>query len=489
MQKKQANDGCRVGKKHVLGWSLCIVLFGFSASIVASDESLEEALSGFDEVQSVSELDDALSGFEDESPVVSVEKMPLLVFRKSPLQLSGQLSFNSNYAYQDNAPKIGDSDYQGFTKLQFAGLLEFDYKISKAWQAKLELKGFVDPIYNVKGRYNYSTDSLRTYESELEIGEGYLLGTLTDDLDLKIGRQIVVWGKSDSLRVTDVINPLDNRELGLVDIEDLRLPVLMTRLDYYYEDWQFSLLAQHEHRNPKEAAINSEYFPSSVLPIPPGVQFPDLSSQTMQLDETTFSFSANGRFVGWDLSLYAGRFQDSRWSFVNQQTDREYGLFNMAGAATNVMVGAWLLKAELAILNGLAYNTVPDEKDRIDLLLGFEYKGIADTTISLEFVDRYLTDYDSVMKNLPDFADEHELQTALRVLYSFNHDRATLGYLGQYLGNQFEKGGFHRIWLEYELTQSVNVTGGVIDYLGGENPMFEAMKNVDKVFIEATYFF
>lgn len=457
----------------------------------AESDGLEEALSGFDDVIVEEEvaLEEALLGFEEEAHSVKEMHVNLAKVARNPLQISGQLSFNSNYAYQENAPKIGDSDYQGFTKLQFAGLLEFDYKISKEWQAKLELKGFVDPIYNIKGRYNYSTDSLRTYESELDIGEAYLLGSLTNDLDLKIGRQIVVWGKSDSLRVTDVINPLDNRELGLVDIEDLRLPVLMTRLDYYYEDWQLSLLAQHEHRDPKEAAVNSEYFPTSVLPIPPGVQFPDISSQSIQLDETTFSFSANGRFEGWDLSLYAGRFKDSRWSFINNQTDREYGLFNMVGAATNVLMGSWLLKAELALLNGLAYNTVPEEKDRIDLLLGFEYKGITDTTISLEFVDRYLTDYDPVMKNLPDFVDEHELQTALRVLYNFNHDRATLGYLGQYLGNQFEKGGFHRVWLEYELTPSVNITGGIIDYLGGENPMFEAMKNNDKVFVEAKYFF
>ncbi len=463
----------------------------FSSYADNDSAALEEALSGFDDAmtESTDSLDDALLGFDEEESSVKANRVTLKSRGRSPLQTSGQIRFNSNYAYQENAPIMGDSNYQEFTKLQLAGLVEFDYKISTEWQGKLEVKGFVDPIYSQKGRYHYSNDSLNTYESELEIGEGYLLGSLTDNLDIKIGRQIVVWGKSDSLRVTDVINPLDNRELGLVDIEDLRLPVLMTRLDYYYNDWQVSLLAQHEHRDPKEAAMNSEYFPSSVLPIPPGVQFPDISKRPMQLDETTFSFAANGRFVGWDLSFYGGRFKDSRWSFINNKTEREYGLFNMVGAATNVLMGAWLLKAELAFLNGLAYNTVEKSQDRMDLLLGFEYKGIADTTISLEVADRYLTRYTPIMKNLPDFVDEHELQTALRVLYNFNHDRATLGYLGQYLGSKFEKGGFHRIWLEYELTQSVNITGGVIDYLGGENPMFEAMKNNDKLFLEAKYFF
>jgi hypothetical protein len=274
-----------------------------------------------------------------------------------------------------------------------------------------------------------------------------------------------------------------------VDIEDLRLPVLMTRVDYYYQAWQFSVLAQHELRDPKEAAINSEYFPSSVLPIPSGFQFPDIASRSVQLDETLFSFAAEGRFSGWDLSLYAGRFQDSRWHFINGVTERAYGLFNLVGVSTNVMVNSWLLKAEIAVLNELKYNTVSEDKERIDLLLGFEYKGIRDTTISLEVADRYLVDYQPIMKNLPDFVDEHELQTALRVLYNFNHDRATLGYLGQYFGNTFEKGGFHRIWLEYELIQSVNITGGVIDYFGGDNPMLDAMKNNDKLFVEAKYFF
>ena len=466
-------------KRHNVAHRLAPLFLGVLTGVLSLHVYADEA------------LDEALLGFEEESDISQphVTNLQSEQAKRSPFQLSGQLSLNSYYAYQENAPIIGESDYRGVTKLQLAGLLKLDYKISPDWQAKLELKGFVDPIYNIKGRYRYSSDTLNTYESELEIGEGYLLGSLSENLDIKVGRQIVVWGKSDSIRVTDVMNPLDNRELGLVDIEDLRLPVLMTRLDYYIKAWQLSVLAQHEHRDPKEAAVNSEYFPSSVLPILSGFQFPDIPRQSMQLDETTFSFAAEGRFSGWDLSLYAGRFQDSRWHFTNGVAERTYGLFNMVGASTNVMVDSWLLKAEVAVLNELKYNTVPESKERIDLLLGFEYKGIRDTTLSLELADRYIVDYQPIMKNLPDFVDEHELQTALRVLYNFNHDRATLGYLGQYFGNSFEKGGFNRVWLEYELTQSVNITSGIIDYFGGENPMLDAMKNNDKVFVEAKYFF
>jgi len=504
-------------KHNLTALSLALSLVMTSAAM-AEEVSLEEALSGFDDAkstnptaQSNSDLDDALGGFDetianetkadstnkdleeslsgfDETPkVISVQTSKAKPV--SPLQFSGQLAFKSAYSYQNNAPKIGLVDYQGLTKTQLAGLVKVEYKFTSDWKAKLEFKGFFDPVYSMKGRDNYSADSLSTYESELDINEAYIAGSLTDDLDIKIGRQITVWGKSDSIRITDVINPLDVRELGMVDIEDLRLPVFMSRLDYYQGDWQYSLLAQHEHRNPKEAAVNSEYFPTGSLPMPPGFSFPDIKDDAFEIDETTFSVAANGRFSGWDLSLYAGRFQDSRWHFTNGNSAREYGQFTMAGLAMNVAVDSWLLKTELAVLNDLQYNTVTDKQTRIDGLLGVEYKGFTDTTISLEIADRYLPDYIAAMESAPDSALQHNMQTAVRVLYNFNHDRATVGYLGQYFGQQFEMGGFHRLWLDYELTQSVNVIGGVIDYFGGDNVMFEAMKNNDKLFVEAKYYF
>ena len=494
------------GSLSVLSLGLAMVLFSANA-IAESPEDLElqDALSGFDEAGTVdaiemnSDLDDALSGFEESAVEVKGDdstqrsaqtSMPASkTSARSPLQIKGQFSLKSAYAYQESAPKLGDADFSGITKSQFAALVKLDYKFSPEWQAKLELKGLFDPIYSIKGRDNYNQDTLDSYESELEVNEVYLSGTLSDNWDLKVGRQIVVWGKSDSIRLTDVINPLDNRELGMVDIEDLRLPVLISRLDYYQGDWQFSFLAQHEHRNPKEAAVNSEYFPTDVLPMPPGLNFPDIKDQGFQLDETTFSAAANGRFSGWDLSLYTGRFQDSRWHFINNKTAREYGLINLAGLAVNKVQGSWLLKTELAVVSDLQYNTVTAKQSRYDLLVGLEYKGFTDTSLSLEVADRYLPDHQAVMESMPDAVKQHNLQTAVRALYLFDHDRATLGYLGQYFGQQFEQGGFHRLWLDYELTSSVTVVGGVIDYFGGENPLFDAMRNNDKLFADIKVYF
>jgi len=59
---------------------------------------------------------------------------------------------------------------------------------------------------------------------------------------------VVVWGRSDTIRVTDVLNPIDNRRPGMVDIEDLRLPVAMAKLDYFVGDWRVTPIAILEQR-------------------------------------------------------------------------------------------------------------------------------------------------------------------------------------------------------------------------------------------------
>ena len=87
----------------------------------------------------------------------------------------------------------------------------------------------------------------------------------------------MVWGKSDNLRVTDVLNPLDNREPGLVDIEDLRLPTTMTKLDLYLGDWNLSGMVVHEVRFNKAPALGRRLLSPGLLP--PGRGDPGLRPQ------------------------------------------------------------------------------------------------------------------------------------------------------------------------------------------------------------------
>ena len=55
----------------------------------------------------------------------------------------------------------------------------------------------------------------------------------TQDIFLKVGRQQVIWGRTDLFRVLDVINPVDYSRNNIYDeLEDIRIPMLMVQGEY-----------------------------------------------------------------------------------------------------------------------------------------------------------------------------------------------------------------------------------------------------------------
>ena len=116
----------------------------------------------------------------------------------------------------------GTTDFGGLSRLDLDGLAparrsrcRFD------WQIRAEALGWYDFAYRINGRADYNAAVLDVYEWQVDSGEVYVTrADLADSVDLTIGRKVVNWGRSDTFRVVDVVNPLDNTEPGLVDIED-----------------------------------------------------------------------------------------------------------------------------------------------------------------------------------------------------------------------------------------------------------------------------
>ena len=59
----------------------------------------------------------------------------------------------------------------------------------------------------------------------------------------------------------DVLNPLDNREPGRVDLEDIRRPVSMLNVKGYAGDWSAALIAIPEIRFDSNPVVGSDFFP------------------------------------------------------------------------------------------------------------------------------------------------------------------------------------------------------------------------------------
>lgn len=451
---------------------------------IFANETIEDDLSGFSTEDSINEDVGELAGFDEE---IAGEEVPVIEKKESIFSLSGDLSFKTSLGYKKH--KVDGIEYSGINKAQTSLYLQLDTKLSDNWNMRISANSYYDAIYDIYSHNNYRDSVEDEYKTDLQLTDTYIQGKITSDIDLRIGRQIVVWGKSDSIRVTDVINPLDNRLPGMTDIEDLRLSVAMAKLDYYLRRWNFSFMAIGESRIMIEAPARSEYFPvDSVFTAAPD-PFSVLKTPSNSWDNMQYAFAANGTFSGWDLSFYMAEVFDQKWHFDYAQGTREVNKINMLGSAVNIALGSWLLKSEIAFLDGVVYNTTANEKNRLDMLLGFDYMGISDTTVSVEVANKHIFNYEAQMKNQSDYVDKNEMQTAIRVSRSFSNDTINANALLSMFGSSWENGGFGRVWIEYELADALNANFGIVDYVGGDKPMMEALKSNDKVFADITYSF
>jgi len=430
-------------------------------------------------------LTETLEGFDDETEPVSAETCEAFV--PSVYELSGSASLSTAYNYAQDPPSEGQTDYRGFSRLRGQLDLGLDIRLPREWKARISNQSYYDAIYAIRGRDEYSDELLDTNENEAELKEVYVQGSLTENLDLKVGRQIVVWGKSDNIRVTDILNPLERREPGMVDIEDLRLPVGMTRLDYYFGKWDLTGLLIHEVRFSKRPAFGSDFFSSSAIP-------PPEEEPATTLENTQYAVALSRTLGKWDIAFYVAEVFDDRAhveeDLVSLEQVRRHSKFRMAGTAASVARGNWLLKGAAAYFEHLRYSADPDQpKTRYDVLAGVEYRGFSDTAISMEVANRHIVGFVEGMSDPPDSVRENEFQSALRLTRDCLHDTLRLGYLVGLFGTDGGDGGFQRCWVDYQMTDAVTVTAGIVDYRYGDIPPYGTIGANDRIFAELRYSF
>jgi hypothetical protein len=465
------------------------LLQGFDAdagakSEIGSDKSINQVLEGFEDDATESNqpaVDDLMKGFDDTSKSKPAPST-LPQTSSSPLNTGLTVRASTSYNIAHEAPAPGKTDYRGLSRARLQLVPEVRWKTGGGWRGVANANIFYDAAYQINGRDQYTKETLDEYESEVEVRELYMQGSLTTNLDLKLGRQIVVWGTSDNMRITDVLNPLDQREVGMVDIEDLRLPVTMARLDYYSGDWQWTGIAIPEIRFNKFAAFGSEFYPSNLPP--PPEEIPADAWANME-----YAMAVSGHFHGWDISFHAADYYNDDFYFdPGPPLTRRHSRLSMGGIAFNTVSGSFLYKTEFAYLNGLQFNH-GDGADfsRLDFMLGLDYSGIQDVTLTLEIMDRYLPDYIAALELAPDNVKQHEGAIAVRYTQNFLHERLELMLLAMLSGDLDSNGGFSRLQLTYDLTDTLNISGGGVFYQGGDGGFFDAIANNDRMFLELEY--
>jgi len=380
------------------------------------------------------------------------------------------------------------------------------------WLFRAEVHGEYDLAYLVN-RSDYDPATLETYEWLVRSGE--IFGRARPgNVEVTVGRQVIAWGEGDALSPLDWINPRDSREFGLADLDDLRLPILATRLAVFFGGHRLELVGVHETDFGLIASPRGPFSPfNTVLASFESTALgPLLSEKTFALEHRQGRFSLDQQEVffrwvyrgpGIDLGLQVGSFLDRQGVFefpgmdvlalqdsVELRVDhRRYTAFGHSGAwALDSFLLKWELGADLnrsvntgslavdlpagadagTLLEamtdaGALLEAIPSpstgESTLLHSMIGLTWSGVQDLRLSVEFGKSWVLD------GATDLALPMEDPILLlRGSYDMMRERLQLSAAASLIGWTVDGGWLFRADVSYEVLDGFKVGLGGVTY-------------------------
>lgn len=313
------------------------------------------------------------------------------------LEISGFLENSTGVHLEDNLPGYSERGDLSMSRSTFQ--LEGNYGLTET----TTLHGIGRFYY--EGSFDLDTDIDQRPRDAMLRGED--LGALYVNVhetgwNLRVGKQQVIWGESDGLRMSDIINPLDYSWHYIFESwEDIRIPLWMVDFDLKVPGTKSSFVelvwVPADFRATEVAPDAANWaFPSFVTPT--GLEY-DFYNKCMKLSEPDNHSLKSGeggiryktQIGAWDIAIfdYYSRndlpvVREDWGSRLVQSgfapTDIfEYKYVNKAGGSFNVHEDRWtgtVFRGELAYSFGDPMNdrslTRIYEKDTLAYMLGFD---------------------------------------------------------------------------------------------------------------------
>ncbi|MCO6431159.1 MAG: AMIN domain-containing protein [Deltaproteobacteria bacterium] len=342
-------------------------------------------------------------------------------------------------------------------------------------------------------------DGFEEIESPLRLWDAYLdIGGR--DYSLRIGNQIMRWGKGDELNPTDVFTPEDLSEFVNLERAERKLPVPAADLRYYLnQSWtlQGVWIPVFEESKFAEPGQDWELYFSRILRAQTG-----LAKIPERRPARTFENSVGAARLlhqaGWgDISfMYAYHYDENPAFIVNQTAGpgeppvtMEWVREHTVGVDFETTVGEIGLRSEMAYTTDRPYfilhPTQPDflvRRDTLSAVLGADYTLPWEVYINLQVVEDFVPDRPEGM-----YYDSSETSLTLRLWRKFLREQLKLQATGRYFLTEYDN--FYKLESIYELTENLFLTAGFMMFAGDSDRVFGQYDNNDQFFFNTRYYF
>lgn len=379
------------------------------------------------------------------------------------------------------AVESGSGDTQKFESV-FEPRVEFDLsrrtRLTAIARVRADATGDLGHSDNSAENYSGANGPLANNEhAELSLRELYL-DTRTGDIVWRFGKQQVVWGEADGIKVMDVVNPQSFREFILDDFDDSRIPLWMVNAEMMVGDsGSLQLLWIPDTTYHELAEPGSSFVFTSSLYIPRAPQGLDVRLQKADRPDAIGADSDAGlRYAGfaggWDFSLnYFYHYLDMPVPYQSLDSVNgalvgvvtpEFERNHLLGATVSNVFGPFTLRSEL-VYNSDSFHISRDfssrgiaESAEISTVVGLDWQWDArNTLLSAQWFQSHLLDYEQPVLRT---ATEHTL--SLLYQRDFRYETWKVSALGLYSLDREDR------WLNLKLSHMLR--DNVELWLGGD---------------------
>ena len=387
----------------------------------------------------------------------------------------------------------GDTD-----ALVISALPEINVNFDNDWQltATARLRGDVfDNTYPAAlrrdGFSEVSKPGLLSDHLEIELREFYFEGEVASSF-LTLGKQQVVWGKSDGLKVLDIVNPQSFNQFILDDFDSSRIPLWTVNVEQTIGDWDLQFLwipDKTYHALPKQDAPFAFTSPELVPVASPGiaVNLNDADRPDRFFKDSDAGLRVASFMGGWDISLnYLYQYNNlpvlyqdiSAGPTVN--INPQYERTHVIGGSFSNAFGEVVFRGELGYFTDHYFvtdNSLVDrgiaETPEVNYVLGLDWTGIDDVFISGQLFQSWLTDYQSSIVR-------DEVDTTLTFLYRQDFRYETLVAEVLLIANLNNGDGLLRPKVSYEWNSELTTWLGADIFYGKGEGLYGQFSDNDR---------
>lgn len=341
--------------------------------------------------------------------------------------------------------------------------------------------------------------------SEISIREAYV-DLYWGDMDLRVGQQIVVWGRADGFNPTNNITPQNMLTRSSVE-DDRRLGNFLFRGHYNLQPLTLELIWVPQYR--------PSVLPTSLFPFPDFVTLGPPANPNSELDNSSIAAKLDMGLSAWGASVsYFRGFMPLPGvypSFIGVVdgeleatiVNRPYQM-QVIGADFSTTLGAFGLRGEVGFREPVDDYTddvnvhVPNPD--IQYVLGVD-RTLGDFTVIFQYIGRYVMEFEEFQgvglptdqlyttnRMVAGQLDEMSHAVFMRPALALMHETLNVELLAYY--NITTEETLLRPILNYHVTDAMTFKVGADVYTGPENTLFGNVQDaLSSVFVELGVYF